>query len=217
MLTPSGAAWQYHITRRTIDDWLLTYQADGVEGLVPGKHFKSYSPELKLEAVQEYLSGKGNQSQVCIKYGIKSKGRLRAWIKRYNSHDEFKLRSGGSTIMTKKRKTTEAERLEIVEYCMAHSNNYGETAMKYQVSYQQVYQWTKKYRKMGKAGLQDRRGKRIGSMPSRTPEEALRDRVAELEHQNRMLRMERDILKKYQELERRDAMAIRARHANTER
>lgn len=119
--------------------------------------------------------------------------------------------------MTKKRKTTEAERLEIVEYCMAHSNNYGETAMKYQVSYQQVYQWTKKYRKMGKAGLQDRRGKRIGSMPSRTPEEALRDRVAELEHQNRMLRMERDILKKYQELERRDAMAIRARHANTER
>ena len=48
MLTPSGAARQYHITRRTIDDWLLTYQADGVEGLVPGKHFKSYSPELKL-------------------------------------------------------------------------------------------------------------------------------------------------------------------------
>ena len=45
--------------------------------------------------------------------------------------------------------------------------------MKYQVSYQQVYQWTKKYRKMGKAGLQDRRGKRIGSMPSRTTEEAL--------------------------------------------
>ena len=50
---------------------------------------------------------------------------------------------------------------------------------------------------MGKAGLQDRRGKRIGSMPSRTPEEALRDRVAELEHKNRMLRIERDVLKKY--------------------
>ena len=119
--------------------------------------------------------------------------------------------------MTKPRKTTEEERLEIVEYCVAHDNNYGEAALKYRVSYQQVYQWTRKYRQMGKAGLQDRRGKRIGSMPSRTPEEALRDRVAELEHQNRILRIERDVLKKMQELERRDAMAIRARHVNTRR
>ena len=118
--------------------------------------------------------------------------------------------------MTKTRKTTEEERLEIVEYCIAHDNNY-EAALKYRVSYQQVYQWARKYRQMGRAGLQDRRGKRIGSMPSRTPEEALRDRVAELEHQNRMLRIERDVLKKIQELERRDAMAIRARHVNTER
>ena len=95
--------------------------------------------------------------------------------------------------MTKTRKTTEEERLEIVEYCVAHDNNYGEAALKYRVSYQQVYQWARKYRQMGRAGLQDRRGKRIGSMPSRTPEEALRDRVAELEHQNRMLRIERDV------------------------
>lgn len=46
---------------------------------------------------------------------------------------------------------------------------------------------------MGKVGLQDRRGKRIGSIPSRTPEKALRDRVIELEHQSRMLRIERDV------------------------
>ncbi|MGO5129898.1 helix-turn-helix domain-containing protein [Mitsuokella jalaludinii] len=69
-------------------------------------------------------------------------------------------------------------------------------ARQYRLSYQQVYQWARKYRQMGKAGLQDRRGKRIGSMPSRTPEEALRDRVADLEYQNRMLRIERDVLKK---------------------
>lgn len=119
--------------------------------------------------------------------------------------------------MTKTRKTTEGERLEIVEYCIAHDNNYGEAVLKYRVSYQQVYQWARKYRQMGKAGLQDRRGKRIGSMPSRTPEEALRDRLADLEHQNRMLRIERDVLNKMQELERRDAMAIRARHVNTKR
>ena len=180
-LTIRGATRQYHIDYTTIRDWLLAYQSDGAYGLVPGKHYKSYSPELKWSAVQDYLSGKGTATQICTKYRIKSVDRLRAWIKRYNSHDEFKLRSGGSTVMTKTRKTTEEERLEIVEYCIAHDNNYGEAALKYRVSYQQVYQWARKYRQMGKAGLQDRRGKRIGSMPSRTPEEALRDRVAELE------------------------------------
>ena len=216
-LTISGAARQYHIGYATIRDWLLTYQSDGTGGLVPGRHCKSYSPDLKWSAVQDYLSGKGTATQIGTKYRIKSIDRLRVWIKRYNSHDEFKLRSGGSTVMTKTRKTTEEERLEIVEYCVAHDNNYGEAALKYRVSYQQVYQWARKYRQMGRAGLQDRRGKRIGSMPSRTPEEALRDRVAELEHQNRMLRIERDVLKKMQELERRDAMAIRARHVNTKR
>ena len=37
--------------------------------------------------------------------------------------------------------------------------------------------------KMGSAGLEDRRGRRIGSKPSRTPEEELRDRIAELERE----------------------------------
>ena len=36
-------------------------------------------------------------------------------------------------------------------------------------------------------------------------------------NQNRMPRIERDVLKKMQELERRDAMAIHARHVNTKR
>ena len=57
---------------------------------------------------------------------------------------------------------------------------------------------------MGVEGLQDRRGKRIGSLPSRTPEEAMRDRIAELERKNLDLQMENDLLKKVRELERRD-------------
>lgn len=134
-LTGCRVARQYHITRGTIGDWILTYQSDGAYGLVPGRHYKSYSPELKWSAMQDYLSGKGTEEQICTKYGIKSIDRLRAWIKRYNSHDEFKLQSGGSTVMTKTHKTTEEERLEIVEYCIAHDNNYGEAALKYRVSY----------------------------------------------------------------------------------
>ena len=57
---------------------------------------------------------------------------------------------------------------------------------------------------MGSAGLEDRRGKRIGSMPARTEEEALRIKVADLERQNRRLQMEIDFLKKLEELEKMD-------------
>lgn len=105
--------------------------------------------------------------------------------------------------MTKSRKTTQAERLEIVRECIAEGNNYGAMAIKYQVSYQQVYSWTKKYREMGEAGLEDRRGRRAGTQPSRTPEEELRDRIAQLERKNLDLEMENALLKKVEEIERR--------------
>lgn len=49
---------------------------------------------------------------------------------------------------------------------------------------------------MGSKGLEDRRGRRAGSLPSRTPEEELRDKIAELERKNFDLQMENDLLKK---------------------
>ena len=62
----------------------------------------------------------------------------------------------------------------------------------------------KRYEEMGSAGLEDRRGRRAGTLPSRTPEEEMRDRIAELERRNRDLQMENDLLKKVRELEMRD-------------
>lgn len=100
------------------------------------------------------------------------------------------------------RKTTLEERLCIIKDCLEHNRNYGEMALKYNSSYQQVRNWVERYEKMGNAGLEDRRGRRIGSQPSPTPEEALRDRIAELERKNRDLKMENDLLKKVRELER---------------
>ena len=69
-------------------------------------------------------------------------------------------------------------------------------ALKYQCSYQQVRNWVKRYEEMGWKGLEDRRGRRVGSLPSRIPEEELRDKIAELERKNHDLQMENDLLKK---------------------
>lgn len=61
--------------------------------------------------------------------------------------------------MTKGRKTTYEERVEIVSFCISHSNDYDLTANKYKVSYQQVYTLVRKYNKKAYSTLVDRRGK----------------------------------------------------------
>ena len=103
------------------------------------------------------------------------------------------------------RKTTQEERVQIAKECIENGNNYGEIAIKYQVSYQQVYTWVKKYKELGEAGLEDRRGQRTAQQEPRTEEEKSRVRVAQLEHELYMTKMERDLLKKLEEIERREA------------
>ena len=76
---------------------------------------------MKQQAVLDYLAGYGSQDDICKKYGIRSKGKLQTWIKKYNGHEELKSSgTGGNIIMTKGRKTTFEERVEIVQYCIAH-------------------------------------------------------------------------------------------------
>ena len=203
------------VDQKIVRRWIFQYQSEGEAGLKPQKSNRVYRPELKLAAVTDYLQGNESLLGICKKYQIHSDCQLHHWVKQYNGHEEFKLRSGGSRIMSKARKVTQHERVEIVEYCLAHDANYGETALKYQASYQQVYQWTKKYLEMGKVGLEDRRGHRVGTLPGRTPQEELEAEVAQLKHKNWRLQMEVDVLKKLQELERRDVLALRVKNENT--
>ena len=182
--------------------WRDLYLTDGPTALMNQPKNKFYSQELMLQAVLEYLDGKSSQEDIVKKYHLRSSKQLRNWIKVYNTHGEIKSRtSGGGSYMRKARSTTQEERLTIVQDCLAHDKNYGAMALKYQCSYQQVRNWVKRYEEMGSAGLEDRRGRRAGTMPSRTPEEEMRDRIAELERRNRDLQMENDLLKKVRELE----------------
>lgn len=188
------------VYKSTICRWISKYKAEGVTGFLALESNRVYSKETKLMAVMDYLGGKGSLQDICEKYKIKSNSQLRDWVKVYNSHEEFRIFTGGSR-MTKKRETTLAERIEIVRECIDKNNNYGEIAQKYQVSYRQVYTWVKKYRVMGETGLEDRRGRRAGMLTSRTPEEELRDRIAQLEREKFNLEMENELLKKVKELE----------------
>ena len=155
--------------------------------------------------MNDYLDGKGSQQEIAARYGLRSKHQLSNWLNEYNTHGEIRShRSGGGSYMRKARQTTSKERFGIVRDCLANDKNYGAMALKYNCSYQQVRSWVMRYEKMGSAGLEDRRGKRAGTQPVRTPEEEQRDRIAELERKIRDLQMENDLLKKVRELEMKD-------------
>jgi len=204
-ISATEAARLIGVDRSSIRDWRNLYLSDGPSALMVQSNNKTYSKELKLQAVQEYLDGKSSQRDIVKKYHLRSSRQLRDWIKVYTTHGEIKsCTSGGGSYMRKARSTTPEERLAIVQDCLANDKNYGAMALKYQCSYQQVRNWVKRYEEMGSAGLEDRRGHRVGTMPSRTPEEEMRDRIAELERRNRDLQMENDLLKKVRELEMKD-------------
>ena len=158
-----------------------------------------------MNAVLDYLSGKGSIQTIAAKYGLRSPQTLENWIKVYNSGKDFEHKMSGGSHMNKARKTTFQERISIVKDCLENGSNYGETAMKYNVSYQQVYTWVKKFSQLGEAGLEDRRGKRIQKQEARSEIEELKIKMAKLEHELYMTKMERDLLKKLEELERGDA------------
>lgn len=193
--------------RETVRQWIIRYEAEGAAGFLPNKGNRKYSPEEKLQAVEEYLSGKGSQVEISRKYGLRSKRQLQDWIKVYNAHGDFNSRkySGGGSYMKQGRETTLEERIQIVKDCIAVGKNYGEMALKYQVSYQQVRTWTLRYEEMGEAGLQDRRGRRKKDQTPRTELEWAQIEIEQLKHKLYLAEMERDLLKKLDEIERRDA------------
>ncbi len=201
-ISHNDVAEKYHIGLTTLRDWRHRYQLHGYEGLELRTNNKSYSAELKLQAVQDYLSGNYSQTEVIDKYKISERKQLRDWVSKYNSHSSLKsYKSGGAHAMTKGRATNVQERIDIVLYCLSYNNDYQQTAEAYQVSYQQVYQWVKKYQVGGEDALKDGRGRK------KAPQEltdADRQKLAikKLEYENERLRAENAFLKKLQELER---------------
>lgn len=201
------AARRAGVAPSSITSWARKYRAEGAMSLAPVEKNRVYSPELKKQAVLEYLAGECSQSAICEKYEIRSRKQLRCWIKMYNAHGEFNSvkHSGGGSYMKKSRSTTQEERIRVVKDCIASGKNYGEMALKYNVSYQQARTWTLRFEKMGEAGLQDRRGRRKKNQAPRTELEQAQIEIEQLKHELYLAEMENALLKKLNEVERRDA------------
>ena len=187
-VTEAGVNW------KTLQKWVMQYEAEGAAAFLPGRREHIYSPELKLQA------------EFSKKYGLRDRRQLRNWLKVYNAHGDLNSRkNSGGSYMRQGRDTTQGERIQIVKDCLASGKNYSEMALKYKVSYQQVRTWTLRFEEMGEAGLEDRRGKRKKDQVPRTELEKAQIEIEQLKHKLYLAEMERDLLKKLDEIERRDA------------
>ena len=201
-ISMKSIAEQLGINKESFRQWIAKYESMGAGAFFTEQN-KHYSKSEKEQAVTSYLAGKGSFMDICKKYKIHSTAQLKTWVKKYNGHEELKASgTGGTVIMTKGRKTTFEERVEIASYCISHDHNYAETAEKFKVSYQQARNYTVKYKKNGIDALQDKRGKRKPK-DSLTELERLRAELKLEKAKREKAEMEASFLKKLDEIERR--------------
>ena len=129
-------AKKYGISIIKIQELVFLAKERGIDFILSQDRNRHYPIEIKLQAVEDYLSGKWSQVKICSKYGIKSRKTLQVWISCYNNGKEFKerTRSERGITMNKGRKTTQEERVEIVAFCIENGKDYGLTMEKYGVS-----------------------------------------------------------------------------------
>ncbi len=203
----SEAERQAGVTSIVIDDWCRLYRSEGASAFLSRTRNNTYSSEVKRQAVTSYLAGEGSLQTISERYGLRSYTQLQDWIKVYNSRGDINSVkfSGGGSYMRKARSTTQEERIQIAKECIASGKNYGEMALKYNVSYQQVRAWTLRFEELGEVGLQDRRGRRKKDQTPRTELERAQIEIEQLKHKLYLAQMENTLLKKLDEVERRDA------------
>lgn len=189
------------IDHQILRDWIRNYQSIRPDVFYK-KGWTKRTLEEKKVAVRAYLDSNDSLETICRKYKISDTRTLRQWIMKYNSHEKLKAYTGESTIMTKGRKNTLDERVEIVQYCIEHNRNYAKAAEKYQVSYQQARNYTVKYESDGIEALRDNRGKRK-SKDEMTELERLRAKNRILKAEKKYAEMQVSFLKKLEEIERR--------------
>ena len=196
-------AYDLQCNKSAVQSWIHGFKSQG-ESFFDNKTVNSsYSKELKIQVVNEYLSNTCSLLDLVNKYKISSKDVVRNWVLMYNKGKELKEYNFNPEVYKMKaRKTTFEERKEIVNYCITHSRDYKGTAEKYEVSYGQVRSWVKKYNDLGEDGLVDKRGHHKSDEEA-SELERLRRENARLKRQLEEKDMVVELLKKVKEFERR--------------
>lgn len=192
------------VGRTTVRCWVNAYTFHGANAFNESNRNRVYTKKFKLTVINEYYSGHLSTSDLAGKYNI-SIGMVYNWINDYNVGKEIKEYNPRPEAYSMQTtiKTLE-EKLEIVKYTIANSNDYRGAAIKYSVNYSSIYLWVKKYKKHGKEGLKiKKRGpKKITvNLNELTETERLKYLLKEETRKREIAEFKVEALKKKQEIE----------------
>ncbi len=145
----------------TVSQWVLIAEQHGIEALElkVETSYKSYA--YKYSLIQDFLSSERTQNQYCRDLNI-APSTFKKWLRQYKDGtllENVNREKAMSEERKEARKFSYDDRVKIVEWILSHNKNYMAASRKFQASYQQVNNWTRKYEEHGWQGLQDRRGK----------------------------------------------------------
>jgi transposase-like protein len=183
----------------------LIYQEHGEGAFSDCIKKNSYTKEFKKSVVESHINGDATITELCVKHNIHH-STLGRWIQRYYNgmeqtdyypkREDYTMVSGQSTF---------EKRLEIVKWVMDNDMNYNAAAKKYQVKYQAVYSWVRKYRESGAEALEyQRRGPKVKKDVDKSKmseSELLKYELDQEKALRKQLELELEILKKKEEFE----------------
>lgn len=194
----------YGIRAANMSKWIKKFLLAGLAGIIRPKHNQHYSMDTKIAAVKEYLAGNTTNQVILNRYKIRNITQLHHWVILYNSDKLIVNRTTRKRVRKMGRKVTFDEKKVIVQWTIEHGNDYRAAAEKYNVSYQRVHSWVRKYRQNSDCQiLKDNRGRNKNTEPT-TELERLRKRVRELEARDREREVQIAFAKKLVEIRNRE-------------
>lgn len=148
----NSLAKKYGVSRGRVQNWVRKYKQG--EKFDSKRISKTYTKELKQQAVLDYLNNKGSVNSIAEKYGILHLSTFRNWIRKYKQGQELQT-TYGKAQKYPWRETTFEERVEIVDFAISQGRDIRLASNKYEIDYSQIYSWLKRFDKEGVEGLRD--------------------------------------------------------------
>ena len=191
----------HHVNQNTMTRWIRQFLLHGLAGVRYRSFNHRYSLNTKIEAVKEYQAGFPGE-KIIEKYDIRSLSQLKQWSIQYNN-DELKTKSR-KRVRKMGRKVSFEEKCKIIQWVLDHDNDYQGATIQFNVSYQRVYSWVRKYHEAADSweALKDNRGHRKPqkALEEMTEKERLEAEIKRLKKINREMELEITFAKKLVEI-----------------
>ena len=158
-----------------------------------------FSSEYREKVVLDYLNGGGGSKELAKKYGIGSHQTILNWVNHYKKYGDkaFDVRSPQDVYDGKFK-------LEVLEWMGRNRASLRETSLHFDITTPStILSWKRKFEEKGVEALFKRRGRPIQMVAKNDRQQGKKEESSELEelkHENRMLRIENEYLKKLKAL-----------------